>query len=197
MKIIPLEYDSISRLGDHLKVMQNGKLGVFDKEGNKLLPIKYSEILIHNSAGMFVVRDRKDNLNLINEKGRKLASDLKTVSIYVDGAVIGNGEKYGIVTNHVNTKFIYDSVPVGTYEKSTPKTRSYRRTSRHRGLIPTTGGRMKKIIVVNDGKAGMVDSANNIIIPLENNEVIRMKYKNYFTVKKGKKYGYFLNKCNK
>jgi hypothetical protein len=199
LKILSLNYDSISHFGSNsLKVFKNLQQGIVDKEGNIVLSIKYKQIFMHNSIGMFAVRDKKDRLNIVGKRDRKIVTSLETISLHPDGAIIGNGKKYGFITNSVKTKFIYDFIPVGTYKKGKSPSRTLYQKNRggDNGIIPSNGSRLNQIVVVKEGKVGMVDSSNNLLIPIEHDEIFDMRSKNYYAIKNGKKFGYYLKRCS-
>ncbi|MGB1041443.1 MAG: WG repeat-containing protein, partial [Flavobacteriales bacterium] len=193
--IIPLRYDSISAVDSYtLKIKSNNKYGLVNIEGDKLLNIRHNDILGVSKSGMYVVKNKKGIIEILGNKGKKIISNLSSVRLYKNGAVVGNGKKYALITKNHQSGFIYDSIPVNSYNKNYKLRRGY--TRNYRDVI-SMGQGLHRIVVLKEGKVGMIDTLNQVIIPIEQDEIIYQRRRDYYLVKKGKMFGYYLKKCDK
>lgn len=191
--IIPIKYDSIYDVtSDFLVVKKGSKNGVINYTGKKVIPIKYAKIFGGNTNSFMLVENHK-GLLLLNKKAKPVfKAKLDRVDMYANAAFVKANDKYALVTNFLKTEFIYDTLT----------TKEYHKTGENIKVKPNKNysfkrQKLNKIIVVKNEKAGMIDTLNNTIIPIENDGITYESIKRYYTITKDKKIGVYLLKCNK
>ena len=74
------DYEVVKITGfDYFKYISNQKCGVIDKEGNKIIDAKYTDIIIPNPQKDVFFCYENDNIVILNAKGEKLYQDFKNV----------------------------------------------------------------------------------------------------------------------
>lgn len=132
-----IEYDDINKI---LEVKKNGKYGVYDLDGNMILPTQYEEL---QSAGK-IITAQKDGELLVFDANGSLKKDFKYVSVIPTKSenyfiTINSNAKYGLVDNNndvlIDSKYDYIEYAFDNY-----------------------------FIFSDDGKSGIIDSTGNIIV---------------------------------
>ena len=134
-----LEYDSTNNI---IMIQKNGDQGVYDLSGNMILPIQYDEITF---MGSYINAMQDGNLLVFDNVGTKLADDsYKSLNSINDGEyyiTIDKNNNYGLLGNNkqvlINNEYSYMEYAFGEY-----------------------------FIVSKNGKSGVVDENNNIIIEI-------------------------------
>lgn len=135
-----IEYDATNNI---LVLQQNAKQGVYDLEGNMILPIQYENITF---AGQYLNANKDGKLLVFDAAGKIQSEDS-----YKSLNPVPNG-KYSITINRDNQYGVIDSNKTTILENKY----SYIEYAFENYFIVSLGG-----------KSGVVDGNNNIIIPIE------------------------------
>jgi WG containing repeat len=211
--IIPYMYDWSSGFGElYATVNKGGKWGVIDTTGATVIPISYDQIFSFNNANMAVVSNN-GKFGMINKQGvikipleydyiSPLISDINTFEAV-------KNEKWGVIntSNKVIVPFEYFIGKMqieGTYIAITEnKKASYFLPS---GTLLTmqnvvevaTLGRGYYKIRTKDGNVGVINDAQEIIMPFEKNRITPLIEKEcLITVRKDNKRGVYSLKAKK
>ncbi len=188
-----------------LRVSRNGKYGIIDFEGKEVLPIEYDEITALKAAtNNFIVK--KDNkVGLVNEKGQAIIeTEYKDILTLKDGykseyIVVDDNDKYGIVSTtgtaliepaYEDIKYLGSSNLFAVKQDDTWKLID---TDENKILIESgysdiVEAKSENIIVVKDGKYGVVTKENEEKIKPEY-EDLKYAFSIYYIAKKDGKYG--------
>lgn len=132
-----IEYDDINKI---LAVKKNGKYGIYDLDGNMILPTQYEDLQF---AGK-VITAIKDNELLVFDANGSLKKDFRYVSVIPTKSenyfiTIDNNGKYGVVDNNndvlIENKYDYMEYAFENY-----------------------------FIFTNNGKSGVIDNVGNIVV---------------------------------
>ena len=132
-----IEYDSINKI---LSAEKNGKYGVYDLDGNMILPTQYEELQF---AGK-IITAQKDGRQLVFDANGSLQKDSEYIHIMPTKSenyfiTIKNNGKYGLVDNNndvlMDNKYDYLEYAFENY-----------------------------FIFSSDGKFGVIDNAGNVIV---------------------------------
>lgn len=158
--LIENKYESIEFDGTNniLMLQQNAKQGVYDLEGNMILPIQYENITF---AGKYINAYKDGKLLVFDVTGTLQSEDsyksLITVANGKYSITINRDNKYGVIdsnkTNILENKYSYIEYAFDNY-----------------------------FIVSLDEKTGIVDGNNNIIIPIEKDIVQNIRGTNTIQV---------------
>lgn len=150
-----IEFDSTNNI---LVLQQNAKQGVYDLEGNMLLPIQYDNITF---AGKYLNANKDGKLLVFDITGTLQSEDsYKSVEEVANGKysiTINRDNKYGVIdsnkTNILENKYSYIEYCFDDY-----------------------------FIVSLDGKSGVINDNNNIIVPIEKDIVQNIKGTNMLQI---------------
>lgn len=143
--IVQPRYDKIFAAGDLFWVVEKGKYGMFDNEGNQLTPFAYKEVIPMNEEGIFKVQSASNNkYGIVDSKGHLTAScvheDIVATSspMYV---LIENG-RFGMINpeGQIVLSCIFDQI------------------------VDFRQGYAK---IAKDGKIGFINTKGEIIIPCQ------------------------------
>ena len=158
--LIENKYESIEFDGTNniLMLQQNAKQGVYDLEGNMILPIQYENITF---AGKYINAYKDGKLLVFDVTGTLQSEDsyksLITVANGKYSITMNRDNKYGVIdsnkTNILENKYSYIEYAFDNY-----------------------------FIVSLDEKTGIVDGNNNIIIPIEKDIVQNIRGNNTIQV---------------
>lgn len=150
-----IEYDAVNNI---IVLQQNAKQGVYDLEGNMILPIQYENVTF---AGKYL-NANKDGKLLVFDAAGKLQSE----DSYKSVDSVANG-KYSITTNRDNQYGVIDSNKTNILENKY----SYIEYAFDNYFIVSLGG-----------KSGVIDGNNNIIIPAEKDIVQNIRGTNMIQI---------------
>lgn len=150
-----IEFDSTNNI---LVLQQNAKQGVYDLEGNMILPIQYENIIF---AGKYLNAEKDGNLLVFDTTGTLQSEEsYKSVEEVANGKysiTISRDNKYGVIdsnkTNLLDNKYSYIEYAFDTY-----------------------------FIVSINGKSGVLDDKNNTIIPIEKDIVQNIRGTNIIQI---------------
>ena len=150
-----IEFDSTNNI---LVLQQNAKQGVYDLEGNMILPIQYENIIF---AGKYINANKDGKLLVFDATGALQNEDsYKSMDEVADGKysiTVNRENKYGVIdankTNILENKYSYIEYAFGKY-----------------------------FIVSLEGKTGIIDENNNIIIPIEKDIVQNIRGTNIIQI---------------
>lgn len=139
-----LEYDLANNI---VMLQKNGSQGVYDLAGNMILPIQYDQITF---MGSYINATKDGNLLVFDNGGTKMADDsYKSLNAINDGEyyiTIDRNNNYGLLGNNkqvlINNEYSYMEYAFGKY-----------------------------FIVSKNGKSGVIDSDNNIMIEISQDVV--------------------------
>ena len=150
-----IEFDSVNNI---FVLQKNAKQGVYDLEGNMILPIQYENITF---AGKYLNANKDGKLLVFDVTGTLQNEDsYKSLDTVADG-------KYSITINRSNQYGVIDSNKTNILENKY----SY---------IEYTFD--KYFIVSLEGKSGVLDANNNIIIPVEKDIIQNIRGTNMIQV---------------
>lgn len=150
-----IEFDATNNI---LVLQQNAKQGVYDIEGNMILPIQYENITF---AGRYINAEKDGKLLVFDTTGTLQSEDsyksLETVASGKYSITIDRDNKYGVIdSNKINileNKYSYIEYAFDNY-----------------------------FIVSIGGKSGVMDDKNNVIIPIDKDIVQNIRGTNIIQV---------------
>lgn len=150
-----IEYDAVNNI---IVLQQNAKQGVYDLEGNMILPIQYENI---NFAGNYINANKDGKLLVFDSAGKLQNEDsYKSIEIVASG-------KYSITTSRDNKYGLIDSNKTTILENKY----SYIEYAFENYFIVSL-----------NGKYGVIDGNNNIIIPIEKNIIQNIRGTNIIQI---------------
>lgn len=150
-----IEFDSVNNI---FVLQKNAKQGVYDLEGNMILPIQYENITF---AGKYLNANKDGKLLVFDVTGTLQNEDsYKSLDTEADGKysiTINRNNQYGVIdsnkTNILENKYSYIEYTFDNY-----------------------------FIVSLEGKSGVLDANNNIIIPVEKDIIQNIRGTNMIQV---------------
>ena len=150
-----IEFDSVNNI---FVLQKNAKQGVYDLEGNMILPIQYENITF---AGKYLNANKDGKLLVFDVTGTLQNEDsYKSLDTVADGKysiTINRSNQYGVIdsnkTNILENKYSYIEYTFDNY-----------------------------FIVSLEGKSGVLDANNNIIIPVEKDIIQNIRGTNMIQV---------------
>lgn len=150
-----IEFDSVNNI---FVLQKNAKQGVYDLEGNMILPIQYENITF---AGKYLNANKDGKLLVFDVTGTLQNEDsYKSLDTVADGKysiTINRNNQYGVIdsnkTNILENKYSYIEYTFDNY-----------------------------FIVSLEGKSGVLDANNNIIIPVEKDIIQNIRGTNMIQV---------------
>ncbi len=193
--ISPFEYDSIttnySTLPESFLLIKKGKYGIADKNGKLILSTKYGKILFFNKELAYAVVQGKDNtLKLLNVRtSNLLRQDFETIDLFKNLAVVTlNGKMAVVKEDKMLIDGIYDSILYTINTRNSNPSKKVNMAFNYTNARKTA----RNLIVMKDGKFGIVDTNGSIIYPCDNEEIIYTDNSNYYLIKKDKLFGLYL-----
>lgn len=188
-----LEYDTIYALSEYYGlshnyvVCKNGKYGQLSPEGTVVLPVKYNKIEGENND-VLLTAGKNGAMQLIFKATKNtLPQYITSVDLYHNLAVVKSQGKFGVVRgNKLIVPFEYDSIVYNiTKGNNVPASRS---PIRNMGLVAPN------LIVMKNGKIGMIDAEGATVYPVECDMIARADMQYYYLAKKGTLFSiYFLS----
>ncbi|MBQ6992540.1 MAG: WG repeat-containing protein [Clostridia bacterium] len=187
-----------------LRVSKDGKYGLIDLEGNKLLECEYEEIKALQGAESNILIKKDGKMGLVNEAGQKIIDTtynniLTLEEGYTNEYIIVNeNNQHGIITTsgkitvepqYENIKYVnssdYYAIKAGESWKLVNTNGEAFLDGLYNEILEVKGD---NIIVVKDGKYGVVNKNNEVLIPLEYDS-LKYTFSIYYIAKKGDKFG--------
>lgn len=195
--VLKMKYDTLAKIqGNYLLAAWKGKYGILSMKGKEILPLKYHRYLGSNTTNFFVFENKKGKMLLVNNKAKVILSNFDRIEVYNTGAVAVKDGKQALITTHSVGKYEYDSLFVD------PGVSGYGYSGRKKSAsIPKPYSRKSQsllhVIAQQNGKVGLLDPYNKLIVPVEYDAIEFVKYKNYFLLKQDKKQGIYLTGAKK
>ena len=188
-----------------LRVMQDGKYGLIDFEGNKVLECDYDEILALTSVKNEFLVKKAGNVGLINEKGQTIIPTqykeiLTLKEKYTNEYIIVNeNNKYGIISTsgavliepkyeevkYVNTSDSFAVKEDGVWKLYSVVNKGFIIEDGYDDIVEVKNG---NITVVKNGKYGIITSNKEEKIAPQYDD-LKYAFSIYYIAKKDDKYG--------
>ena len=137
------------------------KAGVINKNGNKIIENKYSEIYIPNEEkGVFFCYDEEGDYIILNERNEKIFTEYEEVTLLRTSDTTITDFEENVLKYKENEK--YGLIDLDGYKLTEPIYQS----------ISSLKNKPEAILVKKDDKYGVIDSKGNIIIDYKYDEII-------------------------
>lgn len=187
-----------------LRVSKDGKYGLIDLSGNKLLECEYEEIKALKGAENNILVKKDGKIGLVNEAGQKIIDTVYTNILTLEEGytneyiIVNENNQYGIITTsgkitiepqYESIKYVkssdYYAVKTGESWKLVNTSGEGFLDGLYNDIVEVKGD---NIIVAKDGKYGVVNKNNEVLIPLEYDS-LKYTFSIYYIAKKGDKFG--------
>ncbi len=188
-----------------LRVSKNGKYGLIDFDGKEILACEYDEITALNGVQSNFLVKKDGKLGLVNEKGQTIINtEYSNILTLKEGykneyIIVSDKNKYGLISTsgkvliepkYEMVKYLNSSSLYAIKEKG-----EWKVINVEDGSIVIDGGydditeaKGEELVVVKDGKYGVVDTNKKEKIPFEY-EDLKYAFSIYYIAKKDNKYG--------
>jgi len=210
-------YDEISAIDNYdskqniwfednvLRVKKNDKYGLVDFSGAEVLPCEYDEIYALKSVNSNFIVKKDGNIGLVNEKGQTIIKpeykDIKTLKEEYKNEyiIIDNDNHYGVISTsgeilvepkYDDIKSVNSSESFAVKENDTWKlyNSSNKKIVIDKGYDDIVEVKNDNIVVVKDGKYGVINSSKKEIINPQYDD-LKYAFSIYYIAKKDGKYG--------
>ena len=188
-----------------LRVMQNGKYGLINFDGQELLPCEYDEITALKGTKSNLIVKKAGNVGLVNELGQTIISaQYKDVLSLEEGykseyIIINENNQYGLISTsgtiliepkYELVKYLHSSEVIAVKENDVWKVVNIKDNSVliDGGYEDILEAKSENIIVKKDGKYGVISKTNEEKIKPEYEE-LKYAFSIYYIAKKDGKYG--------
>lgn len=188
-----------------LRVCKNGKYGLIDFDGKEILACEYDEITALNGVQSNFLVKKDGKLGLVNEKGQTIINtEYSNILTLEEGykneyIIVDDNNKYGLISTsgkvliepkYEMVKYLNSSSLYAVKEKG-----EWKVINVEDGSIVIDGGydditevKGEELVVVKDGKYGVIDTNKKEKIPFEY-EDLKYAFSIYYIAKKDNKYG--------
>jgi hypothetical protein len=109
--IIPVKFDNlVSFRSTGLLAYEQGKCGLYSKNGDMLLSPKKHKILISNNWTTVVENEKKSYDLMLNRKDQLLVSGIQFVEFFDDYAIVKKDDEFAVFTDEMIIPFSNDSI---------------------------------------------------------------------------------------
>lgn len=187
-----------------LRVFRNNKYGLINFEGTEILACEYDEITALKGVKNNILVKKDGKIGLVNEKGQTIIkTEYKEILTLKEGyqneyIVINENNTYGVISaagtvlvepKFEQVKYLYSSTLFAVKEAGVWKVINTEGTIIiDGGYTDITQAKGDNIIVVKDGKYGVITATKEQKVPMEYEE-LKYAFSVYYIAKKDGKYG--------